>query len=329
MPVNFTLSPKPQSDRGDVSFSSLFFNPETARSLLVAAEDAGFGGVIIDDPAGLLGNLDLSSYAASKTEALAVIVTHWAGVMSPEAAARQIASINNVANGRLSIRVTVEESAGDRQPAGTQDHSSRQRRTDEYLMLLKRLWSSERPFDYEGPFYSVRDGYVSAKGAFGPAIPIRMSGRSGVALSVAGRHADVFELEGGSLFDIRTMMRRVVAAATPFGRGSGIRFALPVAVLGEEAAPAVVEHPACTIRLGDPSRVALALLPFIEAGVTEFLISGLADRASIRRFGQQVIPLVRNSALHLRGGDGIGMALPPEPLQTATLRWRSSARRTG
>jgi len=323
MPIDFTLSPVPRSDRGDASLSSLFFNPDTARSLLVAAEDAGFGGVIIDDPIGLLGNLDLSSYAASKTEALGVIVTHWAGVMSPEVAARQIASINNLANGRLGVRFPVEEAVRGRSTA-TPDHSARQQRTDEYVMLLKRLWSSRQPFDFEGPFHSVRGGFVAEKNAFGPEIPIRMSGRSGAALSMAGRHADLFELEAGSLFDVRTTMRRVAAAAAPFGRGGAISFALPITVIGEDTAPARVEHPACTIRLGDPSRAVLTLLPFIEAGIAEFVISGVLDPAAIRRFGQQVIPLVRNSVLHRRAADGV--ATLPQPhvqFQTATLRWRS------
>ena len=74
-------------------------------------------------------------------------------------------------------------------------------------MLLKRLWLSDAPFDYEGPYHRIRNGYVANRHCH--PTEIRMTGRSGSALDVAGRHARVFELESASLYDIRTMMRRV------------------------------------------------------------------------------------------------------------------------
>ncbi|WP_292219204.1 LLM class flavin-dependent oxidoreductase, partial [Mesorhizobium sp.] len=70
-------------------------------------------------------------------------------------------------------------------------------RIDEYLVLLKRLWSNDRPFDHEGAFYSVKGGYVPRKGPHGADVTIRLGGQSGTALRVAGRHADVFELSAG------------------------------------------------------------------------------------------------------------------------------------
>src|SRR5690606_36510137 len=132
------------------SLNTFFFNPETSRSLLDAAENAGFGAIVVDDGAGLLTNLDLAVGAASSTEAMTVAVTHWPGVMAPVAAAQQLAAINKLSTDRLAIRIPAAD-VPDRDRR--RNHVADLRRTDEYLTLLKRLWLSNTPFDHEGPHY--------------------------------------------------------------------------------------------------------------------------------------------------------------------------------
>lgn len=299
MSVRFALVSKLDGDHGQPSLNSFFFDHQFAGTLLGAAEDAGFNGVIIDDPAGLLGNLDLSSYAATRTETLSIIATHWAGIMSPEAAAQQVATIANAANGRLSLRIVTQEEPERGEEPDDADHLTGCQRTDEYVMLLKRLWLSERPFDYEGRFHRLREAFVPQKNVFDADIAIRMGGTSGSAIKVAGRHADIFELTPGTLHDVRTMMERVISAASRHGRARAMRFALPVTVLKGDGARPATTHPACTIASDDPLRAAHSLLPFVEAGVSEFMVSGLGDRHAIVNFGRTVLPIVRNSALRM------------------------------
>ncbi|TIV58995.1 MAG: LLM class flavin-dependent oxidoreductase, partial [Mesorhizobium sp.] len=104
----------------------------------------------------------------------------------------------------------LEDSDAEARPVG---HSVVWQRIDEYLVLLKRLWSNDEPFDHEGAFYSVRGGYVPRKGPHGADLTIRLGGQSGTALKVAGRHADVFELAAGSPDEVARLMQRVRSAA--------------------------------------------------------------------------------------------------------------------
>jgi alkanesulfonate monooxygenase len=324
MPVTFTYFPTSLPARTGENVKSFFLNPDTARDLLKAAEDARFDAVVVDDPAGALTNIDLSATAATMTNSLTVILTHWSGVMGPEAAAEQLASLSRRSGGRLALRISVAEEGG----CEATSHVEEQKRTQEYLTLVRRLWLSDKAFEFEGPYYSIRGARFRSTYRYGRDIGVRMAGQSGAALAVAGRHADVFELEPASLFDLRTLMRRVTAAAAPCGRANKIRFALPITVLGAGVLDDRNNHPACSITLDDPARATLSLMRFVEEGVSEFMIRGLDDVESTRRFGQRIVPLLRNSAArHYDNAEhAIASAspLPPGLIASATVRWRST-----
>jgi alkanesulfonate monooxygenase len=171
-----------------------------ARQTLALIEHAGFGRIVIDSPAGLLANVDVAAEAARRTSSLGLVLTHWAGVIVPVIAARQLAEVDRLSEGRLSLRMVAGfDGAADDEPGSSKDHFGALQQMDEYLTLLKRLWSNDRPFDHEGRFYSVRNGYVARKGPQGGGIQIRMGGVSGTALKIAGRHADIFEVLPGPL----------------------------------------------------------------------------------------------------------------------------------
>ena len=274
---------------------SFFFDNAKAAEKLRLIEEFGFDRVIIDDPAGLLSNMDLAALAGRSTASLGLVLSHWAGAIAPSVAARQLAAIDRTSGGRLSLRMLSGIGGEDGDWDAGQSHVAAIERTDEYLVLLKRLWSNERPFDHEGPFYRLRGGYVPNKGpqAF---VPIRMSGLSGTALKVAGRHADIFELVPGTPQEIGQVIERVRVAAAEFGRAGRIRFALPVWFDWTGHEPSSGHHLARFVRFrGNSANAAVALLPYTALGVTEFIVGGQDSVEAIRRFGGEVAPMLRNS----------------------------------
>ncbi|RUX91651.1 LLM class flavin-dependent oxidoreductase, partial [Mesorhizobium sp. M7D.F.Ca.US.004.01.2.1] len=162
---------------------------------------------------------------------------------------------------------------------------------DEYLVLLKRLWSNDRPFDHEGAFYSIKGGYVPRKGPHGADLIIRMGGQSGTALKVAGRHADVFELVPGSIDEVRQLMERVRGAAAEHGRAGKLRFALPVRI---HQGASATGHKAVDLS-GPPAQAALSLLAYTALGIDEFMIVGVDTPREIATVGRETIALLRNS----------------------------------
>lgn len=295
MQIEFTHIAGPAS----VDEASFFFDGGEARRRLAAIESAGFHRVVIDDAGGLLTNMDLAGEAIRATAHIEVALTHWAGGIEPVVAARHLARLDAASGGRLSLRLTAG-SHGFAGPGGVPPgHAQMLQQTDEYLVLLKRLWSNDRPIDHEGPAYSVRGGYVVKKGPRAAAVPLRMSGLSGTAFRVAGRHADVFELPFAEPGQLRHIVERVQAAALECGRASHIGFALPLrfdrlaTAWPDAGGGSEVE---AAIRSGEPARIALSLLPYFALGIGELMIRGLNEPAALAVFGERIAPIIRNSA---------------------------------
>lgn len=270
--------------------------------------DRAFGEILIDGPAGLLGNMDVAAEAAGSTSALRIALTHWAGVMHPCAAAEQIARLDRLAGGRLTLRFL---SAPDGHVSEAMDHLDALRQTDEYIVLLKRLWANREPFDHEGPHYSVSAGVQETIAPQGADIPIRMSGASGAAIDVAGRHATVFECAGGRHEDVRNQMARVTAAASRYGRADKIRFALPILLSGRAVGSTAVEGG--PLHLAWPvSRITQELLGYASLGVDEFMVIGGDRREGLEVFAREIAPIfqrtvpIRAARRHARQGSPWG-----------------------
>lgn len=240
--------------------------------------------------AGNEGRALAATDAASLTDGkpLQIVITHAAGEIDPVTAARTLAAMQLRSNGRIALRVPARgQTDTDQQPS----HIAFWRRIDEYLTLLKRLWANEKPIDHEGPFYSVAGGFVPRKGACGITMPIRMGGLSGTALNVVGKHADVFELAGGSPDEVGLVMGRARAAAARHGRQGKIRFALPV-VFGAENPEK--PDPGRIVLSRQPAQAAVQVLGLVDVGVSEFLVSGIAAAADLDAF-EHVASFVQNS----------------------------------
>jgi len=117
------------------------------------------------------------------------------------------------------------------------DHDARYARTDEYLGILRRIWTEPQPFDHAGTYYRFTQGFSEVKPFQQPHVPIYFGGASDAALAVAGKHADVYALWGESLDQVRDLTTRVRAEAAKHGRQ--VRFSVsfrPILAATEDAA---------------------------------------------------------------------------------------------
>ena len=64
------------------------------------------------------------------------------------------------------------------------------------MEILRRIWTSDKPFDHDGKYYKFERGFAEVKPLQQPHIPIYFGGASEAALEIAGRHADVYALWG-------------------------------------------------------------------------------------------------------------------------------------
>lgn len=195
------------------------------RAFAQAHEQAGFDRILVPHHStGPSATLTIA-YAAAVTERIHFMLAHRPGFTAPTLAARQIATLDQFSGGRLGVHVISGGSDDEQKRDGDYlDHDQRYARTDEYLGILRRIWTEPAPFDHEGRYYRFQRGFSEVKPAQQPHVPIYFGGASAPALEVAGKHADVYALWGESLDQVRELTTRVRAEAAKHGRQ--IRFSV-------------------------------------------------------------------------------------------------------
>src|SRR5438128_3401919 len=188
---------------------------ETAR----IHERAGFDRVLIgyfsDAPDGFL----VGAHAAAMTERLGFLLAHRPGFVAPPVAARKLATLDQLSNGRLAVHMIAGGSDADQAKDGDwTDHETRYRRAAEYIPLLRRTWPEPAPFDHDGEFYRTRGTCSEIRCLQEPHIPIYGGGGSEDAIRALAPHVDVFMLWGEPLKDTALFMDRVRREAALRGR---------------------------------------------------------------------------------------------------------------
>jgi alkanesulfonate monooxygenase len=189
-------------------------------------EAGGFDRVLVGYGSTGADGFVVAAHAAAATTRLGFLIAHRPGFVAPTLAARKAATLDHVTGGRIALHIITGGNDVEQQRDGDfLDHDARYRRTDEYLEILRRTWTSERPFDFDGEFYRVRGAFSEVKPLQRPAIPIYFGGASGPALAVGARHCDVYALWGEPVAAVRRSIAEVRAAAPP---GRAPRFSVSV-----------------------------------------------------------------------------------------------------
>jgi alkanesulfonate monooxygenase len=201
-------------------------------------EEAGFDRALVAFNSASPESILVAGHAASVTRRLGLMIAHRPGFTAPTLAARQFATLDQFTGGRVAVHIiTGGSDAEQRQDGDFLTHDERYARTGEYLDVLRRIWTSDRPFDHEGRFYRFEGGFSGVKCRQQPHIPVYFGGSSDAAIAVAGRHADVYALWGETHAQVRETVARVRAAAVQHGRD--VRFSLslrPILAETEEKA---------------------------------------------------------------------------------------------
>ena len=194
-------------------------DPAYVRVFAQAHEHAGFDRILVPASSSSPDTLLTVAYAASSTQKIGFLLAHRPGFVAPTLAARQLATLDHYTGGRVAVHYISGGSDEDQQRDGDfLGHDERYARTDEYLTVLRRVWTEKKPFDHEGAYYRVKGAWSDVKPLQAPYVPIYFGGASAPALQVAGKHADVYALWGESLAQAGDLVRRVRAEAARHGR---------------------------------------------------------------------------------------------------------------
>jgi alkanesulfonate monooxygenase len=194
-------------------------DPDFIRRFARAHEDAGFDRVLIGYGSSSADGTQVAAYAAAHTDRLGFLVAHRPGFTAPTVAARTFATLDHFSGGRVALHVISGGNDAEQRRDGDQlGKEERYARTDEYLEVLDKAWTSVQPFDHSGTYYRVTDFQSEVLPLQQPRIPLYFGGSSQAAYRVGGKRADVFALWGEPLAETAEQIAAVRAAARAAGR---------------------------------------------------------------------------------------------------------------
>jgi len=219
MPVEFIgmIFHRPGSELSSAA-GGLEIDRDFVRTFSNAHQDADFDRVLIGTGSGAPEGAQLAAYAAANTERLTYLVSHRPGFRAPTVAARELATLDHLSQGRLAVHIiTGGHDAEMRRDGDSLGKDGRYARTDEYLDVVRRAWTAIEPFDYEGRFYHLEDSTPS-RTFQQPHVPIYFGGSSQAAYRAGAKHADVYALWGEPLAETAEQIAAIGAEAEAAGR---------------------------------------------------------------------------------------------------------------
>ena len=194
-------------------------DPVYTRRFARAHEEAGFDRILIGYGSSWPEGTQVAAHVAAHTERLGLLVAHRPGFVAPTLASRVFATLDQFSGGRVAVHtITGGHDTEQRRDGDYLDHDERYDRTDEYLTILRRAWTSSEPFDFEGRHYRF-EGYAPGVLPYGDRhLSLFFGGSSEAAYRVGGKHADTFMLWGEPLAETAEQIASVRAAAEAAGR---------------------------------------------------------------------------------------------------------------
>jgi alkanesulfonate monooxygenase SsuD/methylene tetrahydromethanopterin reductase-like flavin-dependent oxidoreductase (luciferase family) len=183
----------------------------------------------------------------------------------PAVLAKIATTVDVVSDGRLDFgigagsRTSVPEARGEYDAHGLPyvDFADSVDALAEACTVIKRLWSENEPFDFEGRHVRLAGAFGNPKPVQRPHPPILIAGRTARVLRVVAEHADVWNIAGVKIDDAQTRSALLDRYCVEIGRE-------PASITRSLQVPVSYDDPA-----GTRDAVAAA----IDAGFTHIVLS--------------------------------------------------------
>jgi FMNH2-dependent dimethyl sulfone monooxygenase len=168
---------------------------------------AGYGAEFQHEP------VAFSHALLAATKKLKVIAALLPGPWNPAVAAKQIATISQLTEGRVAVNIVSGWFRGEFTSIGEPwlDHDERYRRSEEFIRALRGIWTQDN-FSFRGDFYRFSDYTLKPKPAH-PLPEVFQGGSSRAARDMASRVSDWYFTNGNSVEEIKKQVDDIRAKA--------------------------------------------------------------------------------------------------------------------
>ena len=154
----------------------------------------------------------------AKTSKLKVIAAILPGPWKPVLAAKQLATIDHLTQGRIAINVVSGWFRGEFDAIGEvwPEHDQRYARSEEFIRALKGVWTQDN-YSFNGKYYQFKDYTLSPKPVQKPHIEIFQGGSSRAARDMAARVSDWYFTNGNTPAELKKQIDDIHAKAQQNG----------------------------------------------------------------------------------------------------------------
>jgi alkanesulfonate monooxygenase len=212
-------------------------SPQFVGEFAQAHEAAGFDMALVGYSSSSAEGFLVAMYAADRTERMSYLIAHRPGFVAPTLFARKAATFDQLTRGRLALHIITGKT--DAEQEGDGDFTPKQeryQRAQEYLHLMKRTWTSESSFDFEGRFYQVRGAHSDVRPLQKPHPLIMFGGASEGALEMGAAECDVFAIYAEPRATTAERIADFRARAARCGRAVGFNMSVRPIIAATEGA---------------------------------------------------------------------------------------------
>jgi alkanesulfonate monooxygenase len=200
---------------------------EHCRNIVLTAEKGGFDNILL--PSGYTLGIDTVAFAAAmapQLKRMRLLVAVRCGEVWPPQLARQLATLDQMLGGRLTINIISSE-----MPAEVLASAPRYGRTVEIMQLLKASLSGER-LKLDGQHYRFDLDPPGIRTVSGKCPPLYFGGLSEDAREAAAEAADVYLMWPDRMDEVKAIIADMTARAAR--RGRTLKFGYRVHVIVRE-----------------------------------------------------------------------------------------------
>jgi alkanesulfonate monooxygenase len=203
---------------------------EHCRAIALTAEERGFDNLLL--PSGYALGIDNTAFAAGLApilQRMRLLLAVRCGELWPPQIARQMATLDQMLNGRLTLNIISSEMPGE-----TLSGAARYARTIEVMHILRTLLNGE-PLDVQGAHYTLKLDPPRVRTLSGRCPPFYFGGLSQEAREAAAIGCDVYLQWPDTMANVAAVMADVDARAARHGRTLAHGYRVHVIVRETEA----------------------------------------------------------------------------------------------
>jgi alkanesulfonate monooxygenase len=290
--------------------ASIPITPEHLRTVVIAAEDAGFEYLLIPVDKACWEAYIAGAFMAAHTHTIKPLIAARPGYVNPVLLAKMISTFDQFTGGRICVNLIAGQAEAEIQAEGIRyAKEDRYALMDEEVTILKALWTATEPLEFSGRFHQLTGASITPKPVQQPFPRFYLGGGSDEAWELSAKHSDVHLFWGDTPSTIGENIAQIRARAAKHAREHDIGFGMRLQII-------------CREREQDALQAAQALVENIPEAAREILKQDTYNSAANRRVQQLVAEKGLWVAPHLWSGltkfrRGAGIAIVGNPEQCA------------